>query len=100
MPSQDVLITVGTDLLLKVWNKKTEKMTHSFKTDKQLVQIQYCKRNEMIAYMDVECSIGVIPLSLESVCVEPMQDVEECDDIDIVDLDDAMSAEEEEKSIA
>jgi hypothetical protein len=54
----------------------------------------------MIAYMDVECSIGVIPLSLESVCVEPMQDVEECDDIDIVDLDDAMSAEEEEKSIA
>jgi hypothetical protein len=51
----------------------------------------------MIAYMDVECSIGVIPLSLESVCVEP--NAEECnDDIDINDLDDALS--EQEKSIA
>lgn len=34
MPSQDVLITVGTDLVLKVWNRNTEKMTHCFKTDK------------------------------------------------------------------
>jgi len=51
----------------------------------------------MIAYMDVECSIGVIPLSLESVCVE--SNAEECnDDIDINDLDDALS--EQEKSIA
>jgi len=70
MPSQDVLITVGTDKVLKVWNRKTEKITHSYISEKHIIQIQYCKRNEMIAFMDVECSIGVIPLQLESVCNE------------------------------
>ena len=65
-PSTDVLITYGLDKELSVWRVTPTDFikTHSYTAAKDITQIQYCRRNQMIGFMDVECSIGVIKLDL------------------------------------
>lgn len=87
-PSTDVLITYGLDKEISVWRVTPTDFikTHSYTSTKDLMQIQYCRRNQMIGFMDNECSIGVIKLELDQV-TKPKHQTEDVDmneeDIDI-----------------
>ena len=104
-PSDEVLITYCMDKSLSVWNVEkalvklgkslTVVPTHKYTFEKELLHMAYCKRNQVIAYMDTECSIGVIPFDLRTVTEEPEVTVEVAD-IDMADLAGMMSQEEEE----
>jgi WD40 repeat protein len=75
VPSSEVLITASLDNVINVWRVTPADFikTHTFTATKDLIQIQYCHRNQMIAFLDVEFNVGVIPLELSEV-TEPQID--------------------------
>lgn len=100
VPSKDVIITVGEDKILKVWNiENGPKLTHQCYLQKDPLQIMYCRRNQMIAVMDQNCSVSLIQLDLADIKIiqdvtEDIIDIENVDmesDVDLGELEDVVS---------
>lgn len=101
--SDEVLVTVGLDKLIKVWHLESSdaskaSLTHKLKLDKDLLSLKYCRKNEALAFLDNECSLGVIALKASEVTTATAaagaQDEEliEEDEIENFDMADIASA--------
>lgn len=68
------MITIGLDKQLMVWNLTASDgkpvLTHKCLLKKEPIQVMYCRRNQMIAFMDGHCSVGLIALDLAETGLE------------------------------
>lgn len=87
MPSNNVLITYALDKYVRVWalNESTATLFSKFKVAQPLIALDYCKKNEVIAMMLKDCSIGCVKLSLEGIIA--VEDIVAVEDIDLEDID-------------
>lgn len=56
----------------------------------------YCRRNQMIAFIDGFCSVGLIPLELIEVTKEETLENDDMDSVDLDELHDVVSQNNDE----
>jgi WD40 repeat protein len=104
--SEDVLVTVGLDKTVKLWKlsddvheligKTGVSLISSHKHKEDIVSVKYSHKNQMLLFMDKECSLGVISLNLNSLKKKEASDNDSLDvemvDLNDLDLDDVKDA--------
>lgn len=92
--STDSLITVGIDKKLKVWDVSSAapECTHTYTSKTAIMHVAYSPRSQMIAFMDSNCSVGVVSLDISKAKAASAEDVE-MEDVDIQDIEDNVSEE-------
>ena len=104
--SEDVLVTVGLDKTVKLWKisddlheligKTGVSLISSHKHKEDIVSVKYSHKNQMLLFMDKECSLGVISLNLNSLKKKEASENDSLDvemvDLNDLDLDDVKDA--------
>ena len=92
--SSDSLITAGLDKKLKVWDVSsgTPECTHTYTSKTAIMNVAYSPRSQMIAFMDSNCSVGIVSLDMSKARAASAEDVD-MEDIDIQDIEDNVSEE-------
>ena len=100
--SENCLVTVGLDKVIKVWalengcqnliGSNGVKLVASAKVSKEIKTIRYCHKKKMLAFMDTECSLGVVHLDISNLAEDDDDFSIDVDmvDIDAMDLEDAL----------
>ena len=102
--SENCLVTAGLDKMVKVWavpegalssNPTKIRLAAKFSTENELMQLKYNPDEKLLAFLDSECSLGVIHMGSDlisgtqrknAVSVQEVMD----DDIDLDAIDEAM----------
>ena len=86
----EMIATICEDSLLVVWRVSTDQAVSlgSCKLETAQTQMSYCPRNQLLGFMDGQCSVTMVPIRVA--------DCEPEDSIDVGDLDNVVSDAEEE----
>lgn len=90
----DMVATICEDNQLVVWRVDSDRAVrlNSCKLEAGQKQMNYCPRNQLLGFMDGQCSVTMVPIRVA--------DCEQEDSIDVGDLDNVVSdADLEEASI-
>lgn len=99
--SKTCIVTAGLDKMIKIWHLPEGCLPDSsikitlvakFKVEKELIQLQYNQHLKQLAYLDCECTLGVVQVSDAILTGEA---VVQDDDIDFEAIDAAMAEEED-----
>ena len=66
-------MTAGLDKVIKVWSipagedlspASKATLTAQFKVEQEVMQLSYSHDQKLLAYLDSECTVGVVPMTL------------------------------------
>lgn len=107
MVSPTCLVTAGLDKMIKVWSIPAAEnlcpaskatLTAQFKVDQEVMQLGYSHDQKLLAYLDSECTIGVVPMTPQLLnATSQIAEAAADDDIDIEDLDEACLEDDDEQ---
>ena len=102
------MITAGLDKCIKVWHTPQSDLSdatlmYKVKVNQLLTTLKYSTKNQAVAFMDSECSLGIIPLNLANFgkpAAQQQDDSGDDDDallneIDMEDIKEAIGEEEQ-----